>query len=140
MMTAYTGAGGAALLIGYMAVSAVLAPLPVVDLEGVSYDADADTVTIDRTVNSDETIRAAWLSEVVNVETERTVPGCLGSGRNDFGPHEPQRQTFTMARFTTPECVLAPGDFYQIVLTVLPPTGPVDVVRSPVFSVGEVTE
>lgn len=125
----------AALVVGVGEGTEKLAPHrgPIIELVAVGID--GENVIYERRVHSDDVIRAPYFSDMVNVETERSVAACETSGRADYGPGEPEVQTWHLDRFFAPGCMAAlePGVTYSIVATVTPIEGPASVIRSDPF-------
>lgn len=119
------GFGGVA-AVAQVAVSlihaAVTAPVPPVQMTHLGWNGYA--VVFERTVHSDIPIRASVQNEIVDIETEQTVDGCLlvPPRRADFTPQETRKKVFSMAQFVSQECqdALIEGRSYGMITVVVP--------------------
>ena len=124
------------LAVGYLVTAPFEITPPPIDIKSITVSDDMSKATIDRTINVNFTVRADYLGEVVNIETEQGVPECERNTRLDFSTGEPKAQTFDFHLWTMPECrsALVDGERYQLVVTVTPPDGESTVARSNIFS------
>jgi hypothetical protein len=142
MIASHLTTGAASLSVGFMVIWSAVSPPPPIDLQSVLYDVDTGVVTYQREVNAKRTVRAPWITDVVELETEQAVPECSNEGWADYGPQENTVQTFDLARFAGPDCraALEAGKTYTIVATVNPIDGPGSQVRSAPFTVPDEQE
>lgn len=127
-------------MVGLTEGARLLAPSPAVPpVQILSIEVSSGVVRYTREVRADQTIRAPYFSDMVDVETERSVPECARSDRADYGPGEPQTQEWPIDQFFAHGCsaALVPGRKYAAVATVSPIEGPASVKRSPPFVWGE---
>lgn len=121
--------GGAIIsLMGSGAIVSVIpsaASKPPIELTDLRWNGEA--VEFTRVVNVDETVRATVVNEMIDVETERTVHGCLLTPprRADFDPHETETKVFTLERFISSFCPENPvkGRKYVLLSVVAPLDG-----------------
>lgn len=123
-------------VVGFVEGVDLIAPAdrPLVDVMQVALS--GDTIRYTRTVHSDTPIRAAWRGDVVNVQTEQSVPECESTGHATYGPGEPQTQIFDADDFLGRGCLdaLIPGETYEIWASVSPLDGPASQVKSEAFT------
>lgn len=139
MIASHLMTGGAGLGVGFMVIWSAVSPPPPIDLQSVLYDVESGIVTYQRVVNSRSIIRAPYVNEVVEMETELSVPECSREGWADFGPEEREVQTWPIGVFSGAECqgALVAGRVYTIVATVNPISGEGSQARSDPFTVPE---
>lgn len=142
MIASHVTTGGAGLAAGFVVIWASVSPPPLVDVQSILYDAHTGVVTYQREVNAPYTVRAPWVADVVEVETEKSVRECSAAGWADYGPRESTVQTFDIDYFAKPGCraALEPGKTYTIVATVNPIEGDGSQARSLPFTVPEADE
>lgn len=131
-----TAAAGFLAVVGFVEGAQRLAPQPdQPPVRILSLAVEGVTVTYAREVTADHVVRAPYFSDMVDVETELSVPECERAGRADYGPGEPQVQTWHIDQFFAPGCsaALVPGRSYAAVATVSPIEGPASVRRSDPF-------
>ncbi len=137
MIASHLVTGSAGLGFGFVLIWSSVSPPPPIDIQSVLYDVSTEVVTYQRVVNASRIVRAPWITDVVELETEQTVPECSNEGWADYGPQENTVQTFDLRLFSGPDCpgALEPGKTYTIVATVNPIDGPGSQARSDPFTV-----